>query len=402
MANIRIKDLSTDSALSAGDYVVVDSASEGSRKFDLGTELTSLKEEISELGGGLSDDVKQALLQIASKVAYIDDDGATYYQDLYDALYPSYTVTNTLTGCTTSNAAASAIEGSAYSATITASSGYTLTGATVSITMGGTDITSTAYNNGTISIASVTGNLIITVTAVAVTLSSISAVYTQSGTVYDSDTLDSLKDDLVVTSHWSDSSTATVDSADYTLSGTLTAGTSTITVSFGGKTTTFTVTVTHNNAPLYTFDDLSNSQSGRSLQITNGNHIKMISTVNSKYMYARFTELAGAWSDKSSNPLFSLSPTDELSLTIKNITYSGNTTGGKFNYYLVNASADTNVRSANDISLPTGSTTVTDDTRTVEVGGEATASIGWIKFWLYRPVTFECDIELYVNGARYI
>ena len=49
MANIRIKDLSTDSALSAGDYVVVDSASEGSRKFDLGTELTSLKEELVQI-----------------------------------------------------------------------------------------------------------------------------------------------------------------------------------------------------------------------------------------------------------------------------------------------------------------------------------------------------------------
>lgn len=46
MANIRIKDLSTDSALSAGDYVVVDSASEGSRKFDLGTELSALKEDL--------------------------------------------------------------------------------------------------------------------------------------------------------------------------------------------------------------------------------------------------------------------------------------------------------------------------------------------------------------------
>lgn len=251
MANIRIKDLSTDSALSAGDYVVVDSASEGSRKFDLGTELTSIKEDIENISG-ISDDVKTALLQIAQKVAYIDDDGADYYQDLYDALYPpvqTYTVTNTLTGCTTNNAAASVTENTPYSATITASSGYSLTGATVSITMGGTDITSTAYNNGTISIASVTGNLIITVTAVAVTLSSISAVYTQSGTVYTSDSLDSLKTDLVVTATWSDTSTSTVASADYTLSGTLTEGTSTITVTYEGKTDTFDVVVNRELSP---------------------------------------------------------------------------------------------------------------------------------------------------------
>ena len=49
MANVRIKDLTTDSALAAGDYVVIDSASEGSRKFDLGTEINGLKDDISEL-----------------------------------------------------------------------------------------------------------------------------------------------------------------------------------------------------------------------------------------------------------------------------------------------------------------------------------------------------------------
>lgn len=72
---------------------------------------------------------------------------------------------------------------------------------------------------------------------------SISAVYTQSGYVFTTDSLDTLKSGLVVTAHYSDSSTATVSSDEYTLSGTLTAGTSTVTVSCGGKTTTFTVTV---------------------------------------------------------------------------------------------------------------------------------------------------------------
>ena len=74
-------------------------------------------------------------------------------------------------------------------------------------------------------------------------LSSISCVYTQGGTVYTDDSLDSLKSDLVVTAHWSDNTTSTVASSDYTLSGTLTVGTSTITVSYGGKTTTFNVEV---------------------------------------------------------------------------------------------------------------------------------------------------------------
>ena len=72
-------------------------------------------------------------------------------------------------------------------------------------------------------------------------LTSISAVYTQTSAVYDTDSLDSLKSDLVVTAHYDNQSTEIVTT--YTLSGTLTEGTSTITVSYGGKTTTFNVTV---------------------------------------------------------------------------------------------------------------------------------------------------------------
>lgn len=78
--------------------------------------------------------------------------------------------------------------------------------------------------------------------ATAVNVVSISAVYTQSGTVYDTNSLDSLKTDLVVTAHYSDETTATVTT--YTLSGTLTSGTSIITVTHEEKTTTFSVTVT--------------------------------------------------------------------------------------------------------------------------------------------------------------
>lgn len=73
-------------------------------------------------------------------------------------------------------------------------------------------------------------------------LVSISAVYTQSGTVYDTDSLDSLRADLVVTATYSNGNVQTV--TDYVLSGTLAEGTSTITVSYGGKTATFEVTVT--------------------------------------------------------------------------------------------------------------------------------------------------------------
>lgn len=71
----------------------------------------------------------------------------------------------------------------------------------------------------------------------------ITAAYTQSGTVYDTDSIDSLKADLVVTAFYQGGGSKVV--TDYTLSGTLTEGTSTITVSYGGKTATFDVLVEH-------------------------------------------------------------------------------------------------------------------------------------------------------------
>ena len=76
-----------------------------------------------------------------------------------------YTVTNTLTGCTSSNAATTVTEGDTYYATITASSGYVLDGATVVVKMGGTDVTALYYANGIINIPDVSGNIAITITA---------------------------------------------------------------------------------------------------------------------------------------------------------------------------------------------------------------------------------------------
>lgn len=73
------------------------------------------------------------------------------------------TITNTLTHVTNSNAATSIENETAYSATLSADTGYTL--GTVTVTMGGTDITSTAYSDGGISIASVTGDIVITAVA---------------------------------------------------------------------------------------------------------------------------------------------------------------------------------------------------------------------------------------------
>ena len=132
-------------------------------------------EEISQSGGGsgLTADIKTALLQIAQKVAYIDEHGQDYYDDLYDALY-------------------------------------------------------------------------------SVAVVRIGAVYTQTQVVYPTTALDDLKTDLVVTAYYEDSTSAVV--TNYTLSGTLAVGTSTVTVTYKEFTTTFNVTVS--TAPIAPYYEL--------------------------------------------------------------------------------------------------------------------------------------------------
>ena len=77
-----------------------------------------------------------------------------------------HSVQNNLIGCATDNAKSNVVDGDGYVAEITAEVGYTLTGATVTITMGGVNV-SNYYSGGKIAIPSVTGNLSITVAAVA-------------------------------------------------------------------------------------------------------------------------------------------------------------------------------------------------------------------------------------------
>lgn len=75
----------------------------------------------------------------------------------------TYKVTKTLTNCTISNTLNVIPYNATYTANITASNGYTLN--TVTVTMGGTDITSTSVSDGVILIENVIGDVSITAVA---------------------------------------------------------------------------------------------------------------------------------------------------------------------------------------------------------------------------------------------
>ena len=79
----------------------------------------------------------------------------------------SYSITRNLSHCTSSNSAASVTEGSGFSTMLSAESGYTLNGVTPTITMGGNAVAGAwDSSTGTITIAEVTGDIVISATAV--------------------------------------------------------------------------------------------------------------------------------------------------------------------------------------------------------------------------------------------
>lgn len=196
-------------------------------------------------GEGLSEEAKLALLECFEHVAWVDANGQSYYNALHDALFPPAELLS-ISALFSQGAIRiypdSSLDELRPMLTVTAHYDDDTSSEVTTYSLSGTLTVGTS--TVVVSYLSKTTSILVTVSEPS-TLVSISAVYTQPGAVYDTDSLDSLKADLVVTATYSDSSTAVVPSADYTLSGTLTEGTSTITVSYEGKTDTFTVTVQH-------------------------------------------------------------------------------------------------------------------------------------------------------------
>lgn len=77
----------------------------------------------------------------------------------------TYTITRNLTNVASSNTANSIAENASYTTTLSPTGGYKKLG-TITVTMGGTDISASAVSGSTITIAKVTGDIVITCAAV--------------------------------------------------------------------------------------------------------------------------------------------------------------------------------------------------------------------------------------------
>lgn len=125
------------------------------------------------VSGGMTTTAKNLLITILQNAVYTTNQSANI-NTLINAISTSegggdtptttkYTITNTLTNCINSNTNNTVVENTNYTANITANKGYKLS--SVTVTMGGKDITSSCYSNGVINITNVTGNVVITANA---------------------------------------------------------------------------------------------------------------------------------------------------------------------------------------------------------------------------------------------
>ena len=255
---------------------------------------------LKKAGSGLTDEAKQALLTCFRNVAWINDQGQSYYDALEDALYPPIRATsitlNTDTVKLKALGATQQLTATVLPADSTDRVVWASSNTSVATVVDGL-VTSIAYGSATITATAGDVSASASVLVAQAEVTGITAVFEQEGAViYDNASLDDLKPMLTVTASYDDGTSQTV--TDYTLSGTLAEGTSTITVSYGGKSATFNVTVSADGSRLLNWNlqqSLVDSVTGATATLINGaqqNANGLVLTANTDC--ARFPGAIGA------------------------------------------------------------------------------------------------------------
>lgn len=190
--------------------------------------------------------------------------------------------------------------------------------------------------------------------ATAINLTSVSAVFEQgSNLIYEDDSLDDLKEYLTVTAYFDNGTSTTVE--NYDLSGTLEEGTSVITVTYGGKTTTFNVTV---STPLYSLPNVpqtSVSYNNRTSTIKVEDGLVTFTGAMDKIIYISPT---GAVTNADSKPTaewFTINQGSEVLFEIYDISWTTGATEKTFSGKWANADEAGNLATAS-LTLPASST----------------------------------------------
>ncbi len=209
----------------------------------------------------------------------------------------------------------------------------------------------------------------------------------------------------MVTATYDDLSTRTVPAEDYTLTGELAVGTSTITVLYGGQTATFTVVVTE--SALYPLADVAEVRAGSDVwvAVSDGNHIYGRTAANSRGPVILKDGHVAINPTTTYGAMFAVPAGATFTLNVKNFRYTGNTSTS--NFITINFRNEIGTGSSSIVGgecrhelTATGDGTKNDFTATFTV--ESAQNAYSIYAFVYRAVEFEFDIELYVNGQRFV
>lgn len=136
-------------------------------------DITDLKSALEQIeGGGWSSTQIDLFEAFTNVIAYTSPDASSIVSSLISSLRSgssdipegSFSIIYVLSNVTSSSKDNSIKSGEPYNTTLTASPGYELD--SVIVKMGGSDITNTVYSDGKINISAVTGNIVITASAV--------------------------------------------------------------------------------------------------------------------------------------------------------------------------------------------------------------------------------------------
>lgn len=137
------------------------------------TDVADLKSALEQIeGGGWSSTQIDLFEAFTNVIAYTSPDANSIVSSLISSLRSgssdtpegSFSIIYVLSNVTSSSKDNSIKSGEPYNTTLTANPGYELE--SVIVKMGGSDITSTAYSDGEITISAVTGNIVITASAI--------------------------------------------------------------------------------------------------------------------------------------------------------------------------------------------------------------------------------------------
>lgn len=246
-----------------------------------------------------------------------------------------------------------------------------------------------------------------------ITLTSIFATYT-GGDVTVGTALTDLTG-ITVTGTYSDGTTKTI--TGYTLSGTIAEGNNTITVSYGGKATTFTVVGIVESGgeaePLYTFESVENAtilsrydnanQQSATMTISNGNHIKVTrdggKLANDWFWEVNVSSFMTNGQAIPSSTFFTIPAGATVKLCVKNIIKENIQSARFFLGALEGTNAIHSIWSfiTNKDSITGEFSFTAENEKNVPC-----ATVGVLGLNKEDAFSIEFDVELYVNGVRWI